>query len=1191
MKKINVILIIGMMLCSMMILSSSMENIKAIDQHEASDGVVYGIIQNNTHTDNLLVYIDRDSMVTSENPNNPFGGSTNTYTQWEQTTPRIWRPLFGGTLTSIPSDAIIITAELRIWCQSLSGTGSKTVKVHRITGPWTEGAVTWNTQPNHDATETVSLAVDTGSVWYDFDVTDDVQNFVNGAYTDYGWKLLGVEAGDDIYQEFYTKENGGTTYDPSIYIEYEIRFNTTRDVTIVGEKNNFSFVPGYNISENVTLKVPLSNNAQGILNVTNNTDNIEATEVNTSDELINNTYWYDSANQFIWIRTTNFSTSSNVNWTINCSYGVNFNLIIPSYLEIGQYFHSQGFISDTDGNTISGMIAETRLLFVNGTDALDVNPKWNCTDGNYKCTFSTTALIPGMYSVSIEFTVPDSGIKFKEGSTLYLSVDPGSGTYISTFLHFTFYNNNTGIGIPSESFKIYASTDIVIDSTDRIYVDLYNVYTGQTIYYRITDYFDNQVYPTSGDYETLAIISIEQFEDIPITWYSIAIKNLNSSIQYFTMENGSRYYNVVLFPMDSTHIDVIPGSYNITKSFYSPINGTLIKIETDTLSVTSDGFYIVSGFDAMVHVSWYNTNEGLGLPDEKLKLYIDGTRQISQTFWTYANRTINVTIKDYYNLTMYTGNFTLNSTYTFLDFGLTFHSYKFCNLNNEYYMLSFLKSGGSRWFERGICPYETVEFLLPSGTYSLRIYDANNNTLYDNGSISMVNSKLYVINGSHLQLIIDGQSVIVGDLLELSLELDYALMPDIEIISCNPPMVFSTYDKEGMAIGVNIYKICPALITIATTKVETTGNWINTTARIPGNDTVTNGTITILSDELYISGSGAINWVNITYTDNGTLYQNTTYIPSKINLYGQNLTINASGNIHILRETQYNQLKKFYWTYYSDTGKHTAGIDIINSMDVPLYDVYNYVEFSNQSTPDPTTIIMRDVSNAGVVLKSGEQYDTSLTGIHFFLLSIDSDSTRGFTFEYYKRFDDAYNYGETTITVSGYIDTVWNSLSFNTFDIGWINNENTIFRGGLYTKLDFDDATDINPSSMRIWDEDNNQELSSSDFVYGSGFIRIGSDGLGDVNPGSGRSFSVYFLLNEYPGSDPTEIHLNTALWTWSGFAFTPFFFIFLIGLILIGYSVYVYMYKKKSWDICKNGIVLGVFIIFIFYVLAYMGI
>ena len=96
-------------------------------------------------------------------------------------------------------------------------------------------------------------------------------------------------------------------------------------------------------------------------------------------------------------------------------------------------------------------------------------------------------------------------------------------------LHFTFYNNVTGLGIASETFKIYASDDTTINSNDRIYTDYYGVYTGQTMYYRIDDYFDNQVYPSSGNYETLVINQTNQYEDVPITWYDVAVKNMNDT--------------------------------------------------------------------------------------------------------------------------------------------------------------------------------------------------------------------------------------------------------------------------------------------------------------------------------------------------------------------------------------------------------------------------------------------------------------------------------------------------------------------------------------------------------------------------------------------------------------------------------------------------------------------------------------
>jgi hypothetical protein len=461
--------------------------------------------------------------------------------------------------------------------------------------------------------------------------------------------------------------------------------------------------------------------------------------------------------------------------------------------------------------------------------------------------------------------------------------------------------------------------------------------------------------------------------------------------------------------------------------------------------------------------------------------------------------------------------------------------------------------------------------------------DYLNASIWNN--LSFIQSSLNNTNLTITNMILLMENNITSLVITIENIIDFALMPDIVIWSRNPPMVFSVYDKEGMAIGGNIIKICPALITIATTRVETTGNWINSTAQIPSNGTVENGTITILEDALYISGSGSISYINITYTDNGTLMQNTTYIPSKINLYGENLTINASGDIHILRETRYHQLYKFHWDYDAITGGHTAGIDIINPMAVPIYDVYVYVEFSNQSTADPTTVVMKDVANDGTVSEHGEDYDISFVGIHFYLLSINASSTRGFTIEYTKQFDDAYRYGEETVNIPTYDKTVWNGLSFNTFIVNWHNDEDTIFRGALYAKLNFEIPTEINKDSIRIWDDDNNCELDSSSFISGSGFIRIGADGIGDVSPGGGRSFQVYFLMTVYPGADPTKFTLNTQIF----WGITPFLIILLVGLILIGYSAYVYVYKeKKDW---KNGIVLGVFIIFIFFVMAQMGI
>jgi len=360
---------------------------------------------------------------------------------------------------------------------------------------------------------------------------------------------------------------------------------------------------------------------------------------------------------------------------------------------------------------------------------------------------------------------------------------------------------------------------------------------------------------------------------------------------------------------------------------------------------------------------------------------------------TYINDTVNVTVKDYYNSTLYQNDFNITSTRTFLDLGLTYHSYLFGNKNDDYYMVSLLKQGGSRWWERGIVPYGEREFLIPSGDYMMRIYDKDDNEVFNTSAYNTINnSRVYVIHGTNLSLIINGQSVIEGQLLELQNELDDALMPDDIIWATNPVTIFSIFDQHGQQLGTNIWKVCPALNIWATTRNSTYSNHTTSIPLIPDNSTASNGDITVEKDILYISGNSSVSWVNITYTDNNTLMQNTTYIPNKLNLNGENLTINASCDIHILRETRYSQMKKFYWNIHNSTenpgyingraGYHSSGITVSNTLNTILYDVYVYAGFSDKTTPDTNTVRIHDVEN-GVNLEQGEDFKTSGDGIEF----------------------------------------------------------------------------------------------------------------------------------------------------------------------------------------------------------------
>jgi hypothetical protein len=927
------------------------------------------------------------------------------------------------------------------------------------------------------------------------------------------------------------------------------------------------------------------------LNITDGTELYNNTGTNTNHTgLIPATmYFYSMWSFTIWGSEWKYSSVLHAYSTTTYNMNESFLINYPEYLEVGDYIFAFGTIINSSGSPINYTWVYTNITDIYGNIISGSETRFFVVNGFFYYVFSTSTMAPGIYFIHTNFT--DSGSNYNYTKILYLSTIGGSG-HISTSVHFTFYNSDTGEGIDPSSFKLYADNELPLTGSDRIYSStFFNTYTGDTIYYRVDDYFNNQVYPPFGSYQTISIITPNQIIDIPIIWYDLAIKNLNYTIMHFSMQSGLRTYTITLFPMDSVHINVLPGYYIITMDFYSSYNGSFIKTVSDGVSVSADGFFIATGYTALVYFSWYNTNEGLGLPVETLKLYINNMRIYDMKYYAYINQTINITVKDYYNQTMYSGNYTISDQFTSLDFGLTFHSYKFSNLNDEYYVIGFLKSGADRWYEKIISAFGDENFLIPSGNYTIRVYNAGN-TSYISWSEIVDRSKGYTIEGSNITLIIEGLSVVSGQILELRTEISDALMPDVEIIGCNVPLLYNIMDRIGMTIGNQVIKVCPSIIVQATTRVETDGNWINSTARIPGNDTVENGTITLLNDILYISGPWNTTWVNITYTDNGSLFQNTSYIPSKIHLVGQNITINGSNALHILRETEYNQQNKFTWSYTASTGYYEAGCEVNNPLNVPIFDVYVYMEFANNTNPDSSTVIIKDYANNGAILERGVNYQVSNSGINFYIPNIDSGGSRNFTINYYKEFNDNYYYGEEQVD-AGYIerDKVLDGEYYRYVEFIWINDKDKVFRGGLLVKFDETKITEIDKSSVLVYDLDNGIVIDESDYIVGDTFIRIGFDAMGDVSAGGGRNFGIYFQELVYPGANPEVFHLTTPVFYLGMIPFTPFLMLFIACISFIIIGVLSILGNKKNVKNAKILISISCFVLFVFFLLQNMGI
>ena len=592
--------------------------------------------------------------------------------------------------------------------------------------------------------------------------------------------------------------------------------------------------------------------------------------------------------------------------------------------------------------------------------------------------------------------------------------------------------------------------------------------------------------------------------------------------------------------------------------------------------------------DAILDINWYNTNYGLGLPEETLQLFINENRQRSLTYYTYIGEHVNITIRDYYNFTLLQYNFTINNTYEFLDLGLTFHEYDFSNYNNEYYVVALLKDGATRWFERILPAYGQQEFLIPTGNYTIRVYNADNSS-YVSWAETVNNSRGYLIEGDNITLVIEGLDIIDGDLLEINHILIRTLIGDVLVKCTNPPIILKTKGRAYLSDG--IYKICPPQIVRATTRNATLEQNISSIPVVPLNDTFVNGTITILEDTIYFAG--VADWVNITFTDNGTLYQNTSYVPNHINVYGQNFTINASATILVTRETRFHQLTMFYWTYDSNNGKYDVVIYVNNSLNTPLYEVEVDVGFANNTIPDQHSVKMFDIQNGGEELDEMENFFVDASGIHFDFLSLNATAERSFNVEYYRDDDDPSNvrYSDEIVEIKGhetYIEFPGTDDRYNRIFISWANVETTIFRGNLIVKLMFDMETDIDAMSLRLWDMNTDTEVDGSDFAYYGNSIVITSNAVGTVSPGSAKKFHAYFTMEDWGRFQPDKNTLNTRI---AGTVFSIMNIVTLLsfGMITVGVLLFATKKKRQSVNNIRNAkflITVGIFIFVIFFIL-----
>ena len=153
-------------------------------------------------------------------------------------------------LSSIPSGSVIISAKLRLYAESVSY-AVETLYIYRVTESWNEDSVTWDTKPSWDSTPSANITDITSTGWYEADVTEDIQAFVDGVYLNYGWILI-PEGGDYDTVSVASKENSDSSIRPQLIVEYVEPVTVTETVYITTTTENVTITETTTITNIIT---------------------------------------------------------------------------------------------------------------------------------------------------------------------------------------------------------------------------------------------------------------------------------------------------------------------------------------------------------------------------------------------------------------------------------------------------------------------------------------------------------------------------------------------------------------------------------------------------------------------------------------------------------------------------------------------------------------------------------------------------------------------------------------------------------------------------------------------------------------------------------------------------------------------------------------------------------------------------